>query len=166
MLRSALFLAGAVLSGCSDPAAPAAGTFRAQLRGVRLGTLSGFSNADRIFAEPFPGPQFAIRMYAVRGDTTIVLGLSCPGDQAPSAGKYQLDESGEHCVATYARIRSSAESGDAVLERMSASSGTLTIGPSDPGQTEGSFGFSGTLVSGADSVGSLHATGVFSADLL
>ena len=38
MLRSALFLAGAVLSGCSDPAAPAAGTFRAQLRGVRLGT--------------------------------------------------------------------------------------------------------------------------------
>ena len=165
MRRRALFLVGAVLSGCSEPAAPAAGTFRAQLGGARLGTLSGVSNADHIFAEPFPGPQFAIRMYAVRGDTTVVLGLRCPGDQPPSAGKYQLDASGEHCVATYARILSMAEGGDAILESMSTS-GTLTIDPSDPGQTEGSFGFSGTLVSGADSVGSLHATGAFSADLL
>jgi hypothetical protein len=105
-------------------------------------------------------------MYALRGDTTVALGLRCPGDQAPSAGEYELDESGEHCVATYARIVSTSEGGEIVLESMAASSGRLTIGPSDPGQTEGSFGFSGTLISGADSVGALHVTGAFSADLL
>lgn len=166
MRRRALLLVGVVLSGCSEPAGPTAGTFRAQLTGARLGALSGMSNADQIFAEPFPGPQFAIRMYALRGDTVAVLGLRCPGDQPPSTGEYQLDESGEHCVATYARVLTTSDAGAIVLESMAASSGTLTIGPSDPGQTEGSFAFSGTLVIDADSVGTLHATGAFSADLL
>jgi hypothetical protein len=49
---------------------------------------------------------------------------------------------------------------------MAASSGTLTIGPSDPGQTAGAFAFTGTLVIDADSVGTLQATGSFSADVL
>jgi len=166
MRHRTLFLVGAVLSGCSEAAAPGAGTFRAQLTGARMGSLSGVSNADQIFAEPFPGPQFAIRMYALRGDTTVVLGLSCPGDQPPTAGQYELDELGEHCIATYSRVLSTSEGGAIVLESMAASSGTLTIGPSDPGQTEGSFAFTGTLVIDADSVGTLRATGSFSADLL
>ena len=166
MRRRALLLTGALLIGCSDAAAPGAGTFRARLTGARLETLSGVSNADQIFAEPFPGPQFAIRMYALRGDTTVVLVLRCPGDGPPDAGEYQLDESDEHCIATYARVLSTAEGAAIVLESMAASSGTLTIGASDPGQTQGSFVFSGVLVSDADSMGTLHASGAFSADVL
>jgi hypothetical protein len=163
--RKALLLLGAVLSGCSDPAEPAAGTFRAQLTGARSSTLSGPSNAEQIFTE-FPGPQFAIRMYALRGDTTEVLVLRCPGDQPPSAGEYPLDLSGENCGASYSRVLTTPDGGAILLESMSATSGTLSIGSPGAGQTAGSFGFSGTLVDDSAPVGTLHAAGAFSADLL
>ena len=161
----ALLLLGVVLSSCSGPTVPAAGTFRAQLTGARSGTLSGPSNADRIFAAPFEELQFAIRMFAPRGDTVEVLVLRCAGDQPPSAGEYSLDLSGESCIATYSLVLST-EDGARLLEAMTASSGKLTIGASEPGQTAGFFTFSGTLVADSDSVGTLRADGAFSADVL
>jgi len=162
----ALLLLGAVLSGCSEPTAPGAGTFRAQLTGARMGTLSGASNADRVGAEPFPELQFAIRMFAERGDTVEVLVLRCAGDQPPSAGEYPLDLSGERCIASYSLVFSTEEGGAIPLERMEASSGMLTIGGSEPGQTAGSFRFSGTLVRDSASLGTLQVAGAFSAELL
>ena len=104
-------------------------------------------------------------MFAPRGDTVEVLVIRCAGDQPPSAGEYPLDMSGESCIASYSLVLST-EDGATLLETMAASSGMLTIGASEPGQTAGSFRFSGTLVGDSASVGTLQAVGVFSADLL
>jgi hypothetical protein len=160
-----LVLLAIALGGCSDSAAPAAGMFRAQLSGARVATLSGASNAETIFSEESPGPQYAIRMFAERGDTVQALVLRCPSDQPPLPGDYPLDSSGEGCAGTYARGVSNLD-GTIVLERAAASSGVLTIREAQPGQTAGAFEFRGILVVEADSVGTLQATGTFSADQL
>jgi hypothetical protein len=164
--RGALLLLGAVLYGCTDSAAPAAGMFRAQLTGARVGTLSGPANAEQIFTEEFPELQFAIRMHAQRGDTIQALVIRCQGDQPPASGDYALDPSGETCIGSYSRMASTVEGGTIPLETAAASSGILTIGPSQPGQTVGTFTFSGALIVDSDSVGTLEASGTFSADLL
>jgi hypothetical protein len=166
LLPMVLVLLAIALGGCSDSAAPAAGMFRAQLSGARVATLSGASNAETIFSEESPGPQYAIRMFAERGDTVQALVLRCPGDQPPLPGDYPLDSSGEGCPGAYSRVVSNLEDGTIVLERAAASSGGLTIRESQPGQTAGVFEFRGILVVEADSVGTLQATGTFSADQL
>ncbi len=165
-LCALLLLFGIALNGCSDSAGPSPGSFRAQLTGARAAILAGSSNAQRSFIVEFPDLQFAIGMYAPRGDTIQTLGIRCQGDQPPPPGVHQVDLSGEQCVAHYSRVLSTAEGGSIVLESAEAISGTLTIERSEPGQTAGSFSFLGTLVVGADSVGALRASGSFNADLL
>jgi hypothetical protein len=161
----ALLLAVA-LGGCSDAASPQPGTFRAQLSGARAATLSGPSNAGTAFTEELPELQFAIRMFDERGDTVQALVLRCRGDQPPLPGEYPLNSSGEPCAGTYARGVSTPEGAIIELELAAASSGLLTIGQSQPGQIAGAFRFRGVLVVEADSVGTLEATGTFSADQL
>jgi hypothetical protein len=140
--------------------------FRAQLSGARVATLSGASNAGPIFSEESPEAQFAIRMFANRGDTIQALVLRCRGDQPPLPGDYPLGPSGDSCAGSYSRIVSTLEGGLIELERAAASSGVVTIGQSQPGQTAGTFRFRGVLIVEADSVGTLEATGTFSADQL
>lgn len=164
--RGVPLLLAVALGACSDAAAPAAGMFRAQLSGARVATLSGASNAETIFSEESPEPQYAIRMFAERGDTVQALVLRCRGDQPPLPGQYPLGPSGERCAGTYSRVVSTLEGGTIVLEFAAASSGVLTIRESQSGQTAGTFGFRGILVVEADSVGTLEATGTFSADQL
>ena len=161
----ALLLFGAALSGCSDSAAPSPGMFRAQLSGARVATLSGPSNAGPTFAEDFPELQFTIRMFAPLGDTIQALSIRCRGDQPLPSGEYALDPSGATCIGRYSRVLSTVEGGTTLLEIMTASSGRLTIAPSEAGQTVGTFAFSGTLTADADSVGVLDVSGAFSAEL-
>jgi hypothetical protein len=161
----ALLLAGAVLSACSGSTAPSPGTFRAQLTGARVASWSGPSNAGVASSVEFPDQQFAIRMFAPRGDTIQTLGIRCPGEQPPGSGAHTLNPTGADCVGSYSRIVSTLEGGTFVLEIMAASSGNLTIGPSPEGQTTGTFDFSGPLIVGSDSVGTLEVSGAFSAEL-
>jgi hypothetical protein len=163
---SRLLLPVVLLSSCSDSAEPSPGTFRAQLTGARVATLSGSSNADRVSADPYPDLQFAIRMFAEQGNMTQVLVIRCRGDQPPAEGDYTLDPSGEECIGRYSSVLSTPGGGAIVVDSAAASSGTMTIGPSQPGQTAGSFSFSGTLIAGPDTLGTLGASGTFSADLL
>ena len=164
-IPSALLLAVA-LGGCSDTASPEPGTFRAQLSGARVATLSGASNAERAFSEPFPELQYAIRMFDERGDTVRALVLRCLGDQPPLPGEYPLGTSGQPCAGTYARGVQTPEGGIMELEFAAASSGLLTIGQSQSGQIGGTFRFRGVLVVETDSVGTLEASGTFNADQL
>ena len=165
-LPMVLVLLPVALGGCSDSAAPAPGMFRAQLSGARVATLSGASNAEAIFSGESTEPQYAIRMFAERGDTVQALVLRCQGDQPPLPSEYPVDSSGEPCAGTYARVVSNLEDGVIELERAAASSGVVTIRESQPGQTAGAFQFRGILIVEADSVGTLGATGTFSADQL
>jgi hypothetical protein len=161
-----LLLLVVALNGCSDSAGPSPGSFRSKLTGARVASLAGFSNAQRSFTVEFPDLQFAIGMYAPRGDTIQTLGIRCRGEQSPAPGVYRIDPSGEQCIANYSRTLSTAQGGAIVLESAEATSGTLIIGRSAPDQTAGSFSFSGTLLIGGDSAGILQASGSFSADLL
>ena len=159
-------LAWVVLSGCSDSVAPSPGMFRAQLTGARVATLSGPANAGPIFAEEFPELQFTIRMYAPRGDTIQAIVMRCRGDQPPASGDHALDSSGADCIGSYSRIVLTQEGGMILLESAAASSGSLTVRPSQEGQTAGTFTFTGILIVDSDSVGILKVSGEFSAELL
>jgi hypothetical protein len=161
-----LLLGAVLLSGCSESAEPSPGMFRAQLEGVRVATLSGSSNAAPIFTEEFPEPRFTIRMFASQGDTVRAIVIGCPGEQSPPSGTYAVDPSGSSCVGSYSRSISTPEVGAIVLERMTASSGSVRISESGAGQTSGTFDFSGILVVGSDSLGTLDISGLFSALVL
>jgi hypothetical protein len=163
--RALLLLLGIALNSCSDSAGPSPGTFQAQLTGARVASLSGSSNAARSFTQEFPDLQFAIGMYAPRGDTIQTLGIRCRGDQPPALGVHTLDESGEDCIAGYSRVLSTSQGGTIVLESAEAISGTLTIETSQPSQMTGTFSFRGTMLVDADSVGILQVSGSFSADV-
>jgi hypothetical protein len=163
---AACLLFSAVLTtGCSDAAAPSPGMFRARLSGALVATMSGPSNAGTIFTEA-SGTQFAIRMFTPQGDTLRSLSIACPGEEPPATGTYAVNESGSDCVGGYGSLVSTLETGTIILEQLSASSGSVTISPSSEGQIEGIFSFAGTLVVGSDSVGSVAASGAFSADVL
>jgi hypothetical protein len=137
--------------------------FRAQLTGARVAILSGSSNAAPSFTQEFPDLQFAIGMHALRGDTIQTLGIRCQGDQPPAPSVHTLDASGNDCIAGYSRVLSPSQGGAIVLESAAASSGTLTVETSQPGQLIGTFSFRGTMMVDADSVGILQVSGRFNA---
>jgi hypothetical protein len=163
--RALLLLLGIALNGCSDSEGPSPGMFQAQLTGARVASLSGSSNAARSFTQEFPDLQFAIGMYAPRGDTVQTLGIRCEGDQPPVLGVHTFDASEEDCIAGYSRVLSPSQGGVIVLESAEATSGTLTIETSQPGQLAGTFSFRGTMLVDADSVGILQVFGSFSANV-
>jgi hypothetical protein len=163
--RTLLLLFGIALNSCSDSAGPSPGTFRAQLTGARVASLSGSSNATRSFTQEFPDLQFAVGMYAPRGDTIQTVGIRCQGDQPPAPGVYTLTTSGQDCTAGYSRVLSSSQGGAVVLESAEAISGTLNVETSPPGQVAGTFSFRGTMLVDADSVGILQVSGSFNAQV-
>jgi hypothetical protein len=155
-----------MLSGCSDSTAPAQGMFRAQLTGTRVANLSGSALAERNFAEDSPpGLHFVIRMHAPSGDTVHTIAIRCLGDDPPAAGAHTIDPAGEDCIAMYTRVLVTLEGGAVLLERADAAEGTVTIETSQ-GAPVGFFSFQGTLLENSDPVGTLTASGSFSADLL
>jgi hypothetical protein len=164
-VASLLSIAALVL-GCSDATAPAGGTFRAQLSGARVLALSGSSIARAFSTEEFPDERFAISMFAAQGDTLLTIGIHCPGHEVPAPGTYTVDTSASGCMGGYSRIVSTSQAGTTVLEDASASSGRLTITAASAGQAVGMFALSGVLMAGADSVGTLSASGAFSAEVL
>lgn len=140
--------------------------FRAQLTGTRVANLSGSALAERNFGEDTPsGLHFVIRMHAPRGDTVHTIAIRCLGDDPPAAGVHTIDPAGEDCIAMYTRVHVTLEGGAVLLERADAAEGTVTIETSQ-GAPAGFFTFQGTLLENTDSVGTLTASGRFSADLL
>jgi len=161
-----LLVLAVVSSGCSDSTAPAQGTFRAQLTGTRVANLSGSALAERNFAEDIPpGLHFVIRMHAVRGDTVHTIAIRCLGDDPPAAGAHTIDPAGEECIAMYTLVLMTLEGGAVLLERADGAEGTVTIETSQ-GAPAGFFSFQGTLLENATPVGTVTASGSFSADLL
>ena len=158
-----VFLGAVLLIGCSDVTAPAAGMFQAQLSGARVATMSGPSNAGTSFTADFPDTRFAIRMFATQGDTVRVITFLCPGEAPPAPGTYPVTQAASDCPGRYSRVVSTLAGGTVVLEQAAASFGSLTISPSGEGQTVGTFSITGLLVVGTDSVGTLDASGTFSA---
>jgi hypothetical protein len=128
--------------------------------------LSGPSYARPFFAEQFPTERFGLSMPAARGDTLLAVGIHCPGHEVPAPGTYTVDASGAQCMGGYSRISSTSQAGTTVLEQASASSGRVTFAAASAGQVVGTFEFSGVLVEGTDSVGTLGVSGAFSAELL
>jgi hypothetical protein len=125
--------------------------------------MSGASNAGAIYTVDFPDARFAIRMFAEQGDTVGVITILCPGQEPPAPGTYAVTASESDCPGTYSRVLFPPEGGAVILEQASASSGSLTISTSSGDQTAGTFSFSGILVVGSDSVGTVTASGEFSA---
>ena len=152
---------------CSDATGPAPGTFRAQLTGARLAALSGTSNASAITTEELPDWLFAIRMFDEQGDTVRFISIGCLGQEPPAPGTYAIDTavnlSDPDCLGSYSRAVSTLEAGLIFLEGASAASGRVTISASTPDRIEGTFNFSGMLVVGSDSAGTVAASGAFSA---
>jgi len=138
--------------------------FQAQLTGARGASLSGVSNAQRSFTVEFPDLQFGIGMYSTQGDTLETIGIRCQGDQPPALGVHSLDASAEDCIANYSRVLSPSQDVEIMLASAQALSGTLTVEPGQPGQTAGTFSYSGPMLVGADTVGVLQVSGIFSAD--
>jgi hypothetical protein len=167
-IRVAHLIAGAALVlGCSDAAtSPADGSFRAQLGGARMLSLSGSSIARSFFVEEFPTERFGISMFSPQGDTLRTIGIHCPGHEVPAPGTYTVDASGSQCMGGYSRIASTSQAGTVVLAQARASSGRVTFTAAGAGQAVGTFELSGVLVEGTDSVGTLGVSGAFSADLL
>jgi hypothetical protein len=162
--RTACSLSGAILIvGCSEGTGPSPGVFRAQLSGARVAAMSGASNAGVIYTVDFPDARFAIRMFAQRGDTVRVITILCPGEEPPAPGTYAVTASVSDCPGTYSRVVFPVEGGTIILEQASASSGSVTISASSGDQTVGTFTFTGILVVGTDSVGTVAASGEFSA---
>jgi hypothetical protein len=142
---------------------PPQARFQAQLSGALSLGLSGPSNAGVFSTEELPNTQFAIGMYAGQGDTLQAIALTCPRDGPPPPGRYLVRSSETDCRANYSRIVSSLQNGSIVLERVTASSGSLTISTSTETETSGTFNFNGILVLGSDSMGTVAASGSFNA---
>jgi hypothetical protein len=140
--------------------------FRARLTGARVANLSGVALAERSFAgDAPPGLHFVIRMHALRGDTAQTLAIRCLGDDPPAAGAHTIDPADGDCIAMYVRILVTRGGGAVLLERADAAQGTVTIETSQGGPA-GFFSFQGTLLKDSDPVGTLTASGSFSAELL
>ena len=162
--RTACLVAGATfLFACSDGTGPPSGTFRAQLSGAHVATLSGPSNARAFATEESPDPRFAINMFAPQGDTIRSLSVDCPGQEPPAPGTYSVGESESDCHGSYGRLLSTLENGTIIFERLSASSGVVRISAVEQGLTTGTFRFSGTLIVGESPAGVMGASGSFSA---
>ena len=167
MSRAACICLGALLMlGCSGDGqvtAPPGGSFQARLSGARTATLSGPSNAGAFFDEASPEAPFAIRMYAEQGDTVRRILIDCPRLTPPAPGTLRVSGAPGECQARYSRLVFTQGADIIVLEQALASSGSATITASDPGQLSGVFSFTGRLVVGADSLGTITASGGFNA---
>jgi hypothetical protein len=166
-IRVAHLLSGAALAlGCSDATAPADGAFRARLAGARVLALAGSSNARAFSTEEFPDERFHVSMFAAQGDTLRTIGIHCPGHDVPAPGTYTVNASRSQCMGGYSRMVSTLQAGTTVLEQVTATSGQVTFTAASAGQAVGTFGFSGVLVVGTDSVGTVAASGSFNAEVL
>ena len=169
MKQRAACLVGAVvlLSACSDGTgpAPAAGVFGASLTGALVATVSGPSNAGVIYREDLPEGQFTIRMSALPVSTTRLIAVACPGQEPPARGRHVVSEQASDCQGSYYHL-TSTQAGTSLLEHVTASSGSVTITTKDGGRIRGAFSFSGILVAGSDSMGTLGVSGTFDAVML
>jgi hypothetical protein len=156
-----LVLLAPLLAACSEPSEIDAGTFQAHLTGATSGTLSGSSAAGVVYTEDRPDGSFTIRMLAVEGGVRRVVVLTCPGLSAPGPGSHSLDPAEGGCTGRYSRF--TLDSTLQVLEEAESSGGTVRVQESSPDRTVGSFDFRGELVRGTDSLGTVQASGNFSA---
>jgi hypothetical protein len=69
-------------------------------------------------------------------------------------------------AGSYSRLTSTQQAGTTVVEHATASSGSVTITATDGGRIRGTFNFSGILVAGSDSMGTLGVSGTFDAVML
>jgi hypothetical protein len=116
------------------------------------------------FTEDAPDDgHFAIRMFAPRADTLHSMNIDCPGLGPPAPGTYAIGAEPEGCRGGYVRLVSAMSGGTTAPERMSASSGHVTITVSTDGQLVGTFRFEGVLVVDPDTLGPLTAAGTFNA---
>jgi hypothetical protein len=152
-----------LLPGCSEPTGIDAGSFQARLVGAAAGSLAGSSSAGVIYAEEFPNGQFTIRMYQVEGTAvTRSITVGCPGMTAPPPGPHSLDPAVEGCIGRYTRL--DLDSTIVVLEEAESTEGTVRLQQqSADGRMVGTFEFSGVLVQGKDSLGTVQASGSFNA---
>jgi len=165
--RATALLLAILSTGCGDSAAPAASSFTARIGGARTLTLSGASNAGPIATEERPELQFSIRMFDERADTVRAISIFCPGEQPPAPGQHPIGVETDVCAARYVWTVTAEPSigGFAVIESAEASSGRVTISGVSGDQVEGSFSFTGALRAGADSIGTITASGSFSAQV-
>ncbi|MBA3498643.1 MAG: hypothetical protein H0T86_16215 [Gemmatimonadales bacterium] len=156
-----LLAAAMLLAGCSEPTGPAAGTFEARLSGALAAALSGPSNGDLVYSEALPEGRYTISMVAAQGDSVRLISIQFPGQVLPTPGTYAVSALDADSQGRYSLLASGLE----VVERASAAAGSVTIGEVSQGQAVGTFSFSGTLVAGPDTTGTVTVAGAFSATL-
>jgi hypothetical protein len=156
-----LVLLASFLVGCSEPNGLEAGTFEARLSGATSVTLTGESSAGVIYVEEQPDGLYIIRMVKPEGDVTRIITVSCPGTSVPDPGSHSLDPAEGGCTGRYSRF--TLEPTLETLEEMESAAGTVRLQQPSGGQTAGSFNFSGELVRGTDSLGTVQASGNFNA---
>jgi hypothetical protein len=150
-----------LLPGCSEPGEIDAGSFQARLAGAAAGSLAGPSGAGVVYSDETPDGQFTVRMYQVEGGITRSITVGCRGMAAPPAGSHSLDPAVEGCVGRYTRF--ALEPTFEVLGEVESTEGTVRLQQPADTRTVGTFEFSGVLVRGADSVGTVQASGSFNA---
>jgi hypothetical protein len=152
------------LAACSDSAASVEpGSFRVRLSGVRTATLFGPAIAENSFAEDRPEHHYVIRMHAF-GETVQTIALLCRGSEPPRSGAHELSRTGEDCLARYTSVLVHEDMSVTLLDSASAVSGELAVEAPAGDQLGGTFSFSGPLVAGSDTLGTLRVGGSFSAD--
>jgi hypothetical protein len=156
-VKLVLVLAAAGCSG-TEPSDP--GTFVAHLTGAASQQLTGESHAGVVYTEDNPEGQFTISMFHNEGNVTRSISITCVGLAAPSPGSHSLTPVVERCVGRYTRFTLNPFT---TIEAMESSEGTLLVRRSDETGVEGTFSFSGILVQGTDSLGSVEASGSFNA---
>jgi len=147
-------------AGCSGTEPNDHGTFEARLTGVASLQFTGESQAGVVYTEVNPEGQFTISMFSNEGNVTRSITIGCLGLEAPSSGSHSLAPVVERCVGRYSRFTLEPLM---IVEEAESSEGTLFVRRADETGTEGTFSFSGILVQGTDSLGSVQASGSFSA---
>jgi hypothetical protein len=150
-----------LLPGCSEPEELDAGTFQARLAGATAASLAGESSAGLVFTEETPDGQFTIRMVQAEGSVSRLIIVACSGTTAPPPGSHALDPNVEGCIGRYTRF--TLEPSLEILEEVESTEGTVRLQQSSDTRTAGTFEFSGVLVRGADSLGTVQASGSFNA---
>ena len=97
MTRASVPALAVLLLACSEATAPATGTFRAQIQGATVATLTGASNAGPIYTEDSPEGSYVIGMFTPRGDTVISISIRCPNNEPLPPGTYAIDTSASTC---------------------------------------------------------------------
>jgi hypothetical protein len=145
-------------TGCSDgtePAIPPGGLFTAGLTGARNLQLTGSAFAGVIFVET--GIEYIVRMVEAGSGQPRLVAIVCQGEAVPEVGTHPLGPE-EECLGRYVR-----SPGLPTTELAESATGSFTVTTQTDQELSGRFRFSGDLVVGADSVGSLTVTGTFRA---